>query len=151
MATLKTERKLAAFYKKNREEHLRCNLAENSNAPRSHEDYINQFSQEIEGKLTKKLSQEFSRTEKCILGALSRLDDFRLNPIIQGHSGTSLETSQNAYGTNRETNDITLSVIIILKQAFFRVTRHKTLAWKTPTTWWQEFTKKPHTLPSVHL
>ena len=52
-----------------------------------------------------KLFQEFSRTENRILGALARLDDFHMNPLIQGHSGTAPETSQNAYGTNQGTNE----------------------------------------------
>ena len=46
----------------------------------------------------KKISQEFSRTESCILGALLRLDDFLLNPPIQGHSGTTLETTRRTLG-----------------------------------------------------
>ena len=61
--------------------------------------------EEIEGRVTKKLSQEFSRTENRILGALSRLDDFLMNPLIQGHSGTVTETSLNAFGTNQGTNE----------------------------------------------
>ena len=52
----------------------------------------------------KKWSQEFSRTENRILGALSCLDDFLMNPPIQGHSGTTPETSRNAHGTNQGTN-----------------------------------------------
>ena len=52
-----------------------------------------------------KLSEEFSRTESRILGALSRLDDFLLNPLIQGYSRTTLEASRNAYGTNQATNE----------------------------------------------
>ena len=67
---------------------VRSNLAQNSNALRSQEDYITQVSEEIEDRTTKKLSQEFSRTETRILGTLSRLDDFLLNPLIQGHSRT---------------------------------------------------------------
>ena len=38
------------------------------------EEYITQVSEQIEGKVTKKLSNEFSRRESCILGALSRLN-----------------------------------------------------------------------------
>ena len=56
--------------------------------------------------VTKKLSQEFSRTERRKLGALSRLDDFLMNPLIQGHSGTAPETSRNAYGTNQGMNEV---------------------------------------------
>ena len=73
------------------------------------EDYIFQVSEEIEGRVTKKLSQEFSRTESRILGALSRLDDFfwtqnpgftpdpfRRHPRIQTkNQGTNEDPSQN--------------------------------------------------------
>ena len=51
------------------------------------------------------MSHEFSRTENCILGALFRLDDFLMNPQIQGYSGTTPETSWNAHGTNQGTNE----------------------------------------------
>ena len=69
------------------------------------EDYITQVSEEIEGRVTKTLSQEFSRTENRILGALLRLDDFLMNSLIQGHSGTAPETSRNAFSTSRGTNE----------------------------------------------
>ena len=105
MATLRNKKKLAALNKENCEEHPRSNLAQNSNVPRSQEDYITQVSEEIESRVTKKLSQEFSRTENRILGALSRLDDFLMNPLIQGHSGTAPETSRNAFITNQGTNE----------------------------------------------
>ena len=91
--------KLAALNKANCEEHPTHNLAQNSNNPRSHEDYITQVSEEIEGRVTKKLSQEFSRTENRILGALARLDDFLMNPLFQGHSGVASETSRNTFST----------------------------------------------------
>ena len=99
MATLKSKRKLAVFNKENFEEHFRNNLAQNSNVPRSQEDYITQVSEEIGARVTTKLSQEFSRTESQYLGEPSRLDDFLLNPLIQVHFGTGPETSRNAYGT----------------------------------------------------
>ena len=86
MAT-RNKRKLAALNKENCEEHPRSHVAQNSNVPRSQEDYISQVTEEIEGRVTKKLSQEFSRTEKRILGALARLDDFLMNPLLEGHSG----------------------------------------------------------------
>ena len=63
----------------------------NSNVPRSQEEYITQVSEEIEGRVTKKLSQVFNRTENRILGALARLNDFLMKPLIQGHSGTAPE------------------------------------------------------------
>ena len=80
-------------------------MAQNSNVPRSQEDYTTQVSKEIERRVTKKLSQEFSRTEDRILGALARLDDFCMNPLIQGHSGTAPETSRNALSTSQGTNE----------------------------------------------
>ena len=87
------------------EEHPWNNLARKSNVPRSQEDYITQVSEEIEGGVTKKLSQEFSRTESRILGALSRLADFLLNPIIQCHSGSAPETYRNTLCTNQGTKE----------------------------------------------
>ena len=104
MATLRNERKLAALNKENCEKLLRRNLAQNSNAPKLQEDYMTQVSKDIEGRVTKKLSQEFSRTEKRILGSPSRLYDFLMNPLTQCHSETAPGTSRNAHGTNQETN-----------------------------------------------
>ena len=101
----RNKRKLATLNKENCEEHPRSNLASNSNVPRSQEDYITQVSEEIEGRVTEKLSQEFSRTENRILGALARLDDFLMNPLIQGHSGTTPETSRNVFSINQATNE----------------------------------------------
>ena len=47
MATQRNKRKLSALNKENCEEHPRSNLAQNSNAPRSQEDYIAQVSEDI--------------------------------------------------------------------------------------------------------
>ena len=104
MAT-RNKRKLAALNKENCEEHPRSNLAQNSNVPRSQEDYITQVSEEIEGRVTKKLSQEFSRTENRILGALAGLDDFLMNSLLQGHSGTAPDASRNVFSINQRTNE----------------------------------------------
>ena len=104
MAT-RNKRKLTALNKENCEEHPRSNLAQNSNAPRSQEDYIAQVSEEIEGRVTKKLSQEFSRTKNRILGALARVDNFLMNPLLQGHSGITPETSRNVFSVNQVTNE----------------------------------------------
>ena len=80
-------------------------MAQNSTVPRSQEDYLTQISEEIEGRVTKKLSQEFSRTENRILGALARLNDFLMNPLIQGHSGTAPETSRNMFSISQGTKE----------------------------------------------
>ena len=103
--TTRNKRKLAALNKENCEEHPRSNLAQNSSAPRSQEDYITQVSEEIEGRVTKRLSKEFSRTENRILGALAWLDDFLMNPLLPGGSGTTPEPTRNASGINQGTNE----------------------------------------------
>ena len=42
-------------------------------------------------------------------------------------------------------------VILIMKRSSLRTRRHKTLAQKMTKLWWQEFTKKSHAVPPVHL
>ena len=59
---------------------------------------------EIEGRVVKKLSQDFSRTESRILGALSKLDEFLLKPQIRTHSGTIPGTFRNTNVENQGTN-----------------------------------------------
>ena len=54
---------------------------------------------EIEGRVTKMLSQEFSMTENCTLGALSRLDNFQDDSKSDFLSEASIfrnETAQNS-------------------------------------------------------
>ena len=103
--TTRNKKKLAALNKENCENQPRSNLAQNSSAPRSQEDYITQVSGEIEGRVTKRLSKEFSTTEDRILGALARLDDFLTNPLLPGHYGTTPEPSRNALNTSQGTNE----------------------------------------------
>ena len=103
MATFRNKRKLAALNEENCEDHPRSNVAQNSNVPRSQEDYITQISEEIEGRLIKKMSQEFSRTESRISGALSKLDEFLLNPQITTHSGTVPGIFRNTNEENQGT------------------------------------------------
>ena len=103
--TTQNKRKLAALNKENGEEDRRNNLAQNSGAPRSQEDYITQVSEEIERRVTKRPSKEFSRTENRILGALARLDDFLMNPLLTVHSGTTPEPTRNTSHNNKGTNE----------------------------------------------
>ena len=103
--TTRNKTKLAALNKKNCDEHPRSNLAQNSRIPRSQEDYLTQVSEEIEGRVTKKLSKEFSRTENRVLGALVRLDDFPMKPLLPGHFGTTPEPSRNALNISQGTNE----------------------------------------------
>ena len=79
MVAHRNKGKLPALNKKS-EEHPRSSLAQKLNVPRSQGDYITQVS------VTEKFSQDFSGTENRILGALSVLDDFLMNPLNQGHS-----------------------------------------------------------------
>ena len=58
-------------------------------------EYISQVSEEIEGRVIKKLSKDFSRTESRILGALSKLDEFLLNPQVRTCSLAVPGTSRN--------------------------------------------------------
>ena len=101
----RNKKKPAALNKENCEEHPRSNLAQNSNVPTPQEDYITQVSEEIEGRVSKKLSQDFSRTENRILGALALLEDFLMNPLIQSHSGTAPETSRNVFNIGQGANE----------------------------------------------
>ena len=128
------KRKLEALNQENCEELSRRNLAQKSNVPRSQEDLITQVFEKNEGRVTKKLSQEFSRTEHRILGALSRLDGFLMKPLIQGHSGTAPETSRDEFAQTRERMRTTTIVILVLKQASSTTRRHETLAQKMATT-----------------
>ena len=101
----RNKRKLAALKNENCEEHPRSNLAQNSSAPRSQGEYITQVSEEIEGRVTKRRSKEFSRTKNRILGALARLDNFLMKPLLHGRSGTTPEPSQNALSINQGANE----------------------------------------------
>ena len=66
------------------------------------EEYITQDSGEIEGRVTKKFSQEFSRTESRILGASSELDGFLLKPQVWTCSVAVPGTSKNNNSENPE-------------------------------------------------
>ena len=105
MATLRNKRKLAAVTREIQEENPRNGQSRNTSVPRINEEYITQLSEEIEGRVTRKLSQEFNRTESRILGALSRLDEFLLNKQVRTHSGTVPETFRNTNVDNQGTNE----------------------------------------------
>ena len=105
MATLRNKRKLAAVTKETQEEHPGNGQSRNTSVPRINAEYITQISEEIESRVTKKLSQEYSRTESCILGALSKLDEFLLNQQKTTHSGTVPGTFRNTNVENQGTNE----------------------------------------------
>ena len=63
---------------------------------------IAQISDEIEMRVTRKLSKEISRMESRILGALSKLDEFLLNPLGRTCSVAVPGTSRNNISENWE-------------------------------------------------
>ena len=85
MATLRNRRKLVAV---SRETPEKTGNSESQNTldPGMAGKYISHVLEEIEGRITKKLSKEFSRIESRILGALSKLDEFFLNPQVRTFS-----------------------------------------------------------------
>ena len=105
MATLRNKRKLAAVKRETQEEHPRNGQSGNTSVSRFNGEYITQVFVEIEGGVTKKLSKEFSRTESRILCALSKLDEFLLNPQIRTHSGTVPGTFRNTNVEKQGTNE----------------------------------------------
>ena len=105
MATLRNKWKLAAVTRETQEQHPRNGQSRNTSVPRINEEYITQVSEEIECRVTRKPSQEFSRTESHILGVLSKLDEFLLNPQITTHSGAVPGTFRNTNVENQGTNE----------------------------------------------
>ena len=105
MATLRNKRKLAAVTRETQEENPRNGQSRNTSVPRINEEYITQVSEEIEGRVTKKLSQEFSRTESRILGTLSKLYEFLSNQQIHTHFETVPGTFRNTNVENQGTNE----------------------------------------------
>ena len=103
MATLRNKRKLAAVSRET-PEGSRGSRGRNMLDPELTQDYISQVSEEIEGRVTKKLSKEFNKTETRILGALSKLDELLLNPQVRNCSVAAHGTSRNSNLENRETH-----------------------------------------------
>ena len=105
MATLRNKRKLAAVTREIQDENPRNGQSRNTSVPRINEDYLTQLSEEIEGRITKKLSREFSRIESRISDALSKLDEVLPNQQIQMHSKTVPGTFRNTNVENQGTNE----------------------------------------------
>ena len=93
MAILRNK-KITALNRKDHEDHLWDIQARNTNHPRFREEYINQVSEKIEDRVTKKLSEEFSEPEGHILGALSRVEEILLIPHALADSGPVPETTR---------------------------------------------------------
>ena len=72
---------------------------------RNDEEKITQVTQEIESRVIKKLSRNFSRTEFRILSALSKLEEIVLNPQVRTQFGAVPGTIQNADVENQGPNE----------------------------------------------
>ena len=109
MATSRNKRKLAAISGET-PDGSRSSRGRNVPDPELTQDYISQVSEEIEGRGTKKLFKEFNKTESRILGALSKLGEFLLNPqvrtcsVVQGASRNANLESRETHG-DRSSND----------------------------------------------
>ena len=88
MATLRNKKKLVAVSREP-PENTRNNRSQNAFNPVMAKEYISQVSEEIEVRVTKNLSNEFSRIESRILGALSKLRE---------HPGTTTQKTGNPLG-----------------------------------------------------
>ena len=102
MATLRRNKKLASVSRETPES-TRNSKGQNTLDPELTQGYISPFSEEIEARVTKKLSKEFGSAEARILGALSKLDEFLLNPQVRTCSVAVPWTSRNNSSENRET------------------------------------------------
>ena len=101
MATLRNKRKLAAVSRET-PEGSRSSRGQNVLEPELIQDYISQVSEEIEGRVNKKLSKEFNKTESRSFCALSKLDGSLLNPQVRTCSVAVQGTSRNANSENGE-------------------------------------------------
>ena len=102
MAFLRNKTKVATVSRETPES-SRGSRGRNALDPELTQDYISQVSEEIEGRVTKKLSKEFNKTESRILGALSKFDEFLLNPQVRTCSVVQ-GAPRNANSGNRETH-----------------------------------------------
>ena len=98
---MRNNRKLTAVSRE-RTKNTKNSQSQNTLHPGMAQEYISQVSKEIEGRVTKKLSKEFSRTDSRILGALSKLDEFLLNPQVRTCSVAVPGTSRNNDSEKRE-------------------------------------------------
>ena len=117
MATLKNQRKFAGVSRETAEG-SRGSRGRNILDPELTQDYISQVSEEIEGRVTKKLSKEFNKTESRILGALSKLDEFLLNPQVRTCSVTTRERPEMLVQVTGKFMGITPQMILIPKGEF---------------------------------
>ena len=102
LATLRDKRIIAAVSRETPES-TRDSRGQNTLDPDLTQDYISQVSEEIEGRLPEKISNKCSKTESRVLGALSKPDEFLLNPQVRTCSVAVPGTSGCNNSENRET------------------------------------------------
>ena len=146
MATLINKRKLAAVSTETPDS-SRGSKRRNVLDPELTQDYISQVSEEIEGRVTKKLSKDFNKTESRILGALSKPDEFLLNPqvwtcsVFQGASRNANSESREFHGDRSSTDPYPEGGIFLTTRDNSTVLRQTW--WRKPIlTWWQELQEK---------
>ena len=93
---------LAAVARDTQERTPRNSQSWNSAIPGIDEEYVTQVSEEVEGRVIKKVSQEFTTMESRFLVAQSKLDKFLRNPQFRVQSGTVPGTSRNINVENQE-------------------------------------------------
>ena len=101
METLRNKRKLAAASTETPEK-TRNSQSQKIRDSGMAQEYISQISEDIEGRVTKWFSIEFSRTESRFLGVLSKLDELLLNPQVRICSVAVPGTSRNNDSENWE-------------------------------------------------
>ena len=102
---LHNKRESVAVAKNIQEENPRNNQSGNSTVPRNQEDYFAQIFENLEGSVTEKLSQKFSRTKSRLMGDLSKLNDFLLKSQVRKQSAAVLGTSGDSKRENQEPNE----------------------------------------------
>ena len=101
MAILRKKKKLAVVSRKT-PENTTNNQSQKTLDPGMAQECFAQVSEEIEGRVIKKLFKEFSRTESRILSALSKPDELFLNPQVRTCSVAAPGTSRNNDSENRQ-------------------------------------------------
>ena len=118
MTTLKNRKKLEAINRDNHEKHPTNNHTRDINVPRNQEDYIAHVSKKIEGRVSRKSSQDFSRTKSRTLNALSKLDGFLLKPEGRIYSVPFHTHPGNQINRARKQMKIVPRLILILNWVF---------------------------------
>ena len=103
MGTLNNKGKIAGVSRETPEK-SRNSQSQNTLDPEMAQEYMSQVSEEIEGRVTKKLSKEFNRAESRTLGALSKLGEFLLSPQNWTYSVAVPGTTRKCDSGKREPN-----------------------------------------------